>query len=340
MNIRCDIQTKILVKYVLCFFCCFFSSFVCAQTITELQNSANNGDALAQCRLGALYYLGKGVMQDYSEAYKWSKKAADQGYSRAQFYVGVLYENGEGVSQDYSEAYKWYKKAAEQGNASAQNNLGLLYKKGEGVSQDYSEAYKWFNKAAAQGHAEAKEQLERLELLSDFGTINLDFSIYHDMMLSKMLEYPMGCVDSDMKDGTYEFVKSETSKLFKLDDCSDNKQKVFYIREEDNDNCQSFNYHNMKFDEMRFDVSSEKRSVKYQFVLKKSNNMTFDNALSFYDLVSKDFNAMGIPMSYQKWANQYILYLGNVKVDNVEYKMSLEEYGSKAWAIIIWKIMY
>ena len=244
------------------------------------------------------------------------------------------------MSQDYSEAYKWYKKAAEQGYAIAQFNVGVLYEKGEGVSQDYSEAYKWFNKAAAQGHAEAKEQLERLELLSDFGTINLDFSIYHDMMLSKMLEYPMGCVDSDMKDGTYEFVKSETSKLFKLDDCSDNKQKVFYIREEDNDNCQSFNYHNMKFDEMRFDVSSEKRSVKYQFVLKKSNNMTFDNALSFYDLVSKDFNAMGIPMSYQKWANQYILYLGNVKVDNVEYKMSLEEYGSKAWAIIIWKIMY
>jgi TPR repeat protein len=28
-----------------------------------------------------------------------------------------MYANGEGVPQDYAEAVKWYRKAAEQGNA-------------------------------------------------------------------------------------------------------------------------------------------------------------------------------------------------------------------------------
>ena len=34
---------------------------------------------------------------------------------------------GEGVEQDYAEAVKWYRLAAEQGNADAQYNLGYAY---------------------------------------------------------------------------------------------------------------------------------------------------------------------------------------------------------------------
>ena len=37
----------------------------------------------------------------------------------------VMYDNGEGVPQDYAEAVKWYRLAAEQGDARAQYNLGL-----------------------------------------------------------------------------------------------------------------------------------------------------------------------------------------------------------------------
>ena len=33
----------------------------------------------------------------------------------------------EGVEQDYVEAVKWYRLAAEQGNADAQYNLGVAY---------------------------------------------------------------------------------------------------------------------------------------------------------------------------------------------------------------------
>ena len=36
------------------------------------------------------------------------------------------------MPQDYAEAVKWYRKAAEQGNAIAQNNLGVMFARGVG----------------------------------------------------------------------------------------------------------------------------------------------------------------------------------------------------------------
>ena len=41
-----------------------------------------------------------------------------------------MYRNGEGVPQDYKEAVKWYRLAAEQGDAIAQTNLGIMYEYG------------------------------------------------------------------------------------------------------------------------------------------------------------------------------------------------------------------
>ena len=74
-----------------------------------------------------------------------------------------MYYKGEGVPQDYKEAVKWWRKAAEQGDAEAQSNLGEMYYKGEGVPQDYKEAIKWFRKAAEQGHTWAQYNLTKLE---------------------------------------------------------------------------------------------------------------------------------------------------------------------------------
>jgi uncharacterized protein len=53
------------------------------------------------------------------------------------------------VAQDYAEAVKWYRKAADQGETNAQYNLGVGYAKGRGVSQDYAQAHLWFNLAAS-----------------------------------------------------------------------------------------------------------------------------------------------------------------------------------------------
>ena len=57
---------------------------------------------------------GKGVPQDYGEAFERLRTVADQGLAQAQFAVGAMYTEGEGVPQDYAEAAKWYRKAADQ----------------------------------------------------------------------------------------------------------------------------------------------------------------------------------------------------------------------------------
>ena len=64
--------------------------------------------------------------------------------------------------ENYAEAAKWFRKAAEQGDDKAQHNLGVSYAQGQGVPQDYTEAVKWYRKAAEQGHADAIEALKKL----------------------------------------------------------------------------------------------------------------------------------------------------------------------------------
>ena len=61
------------------------------------------------------------------------------------------------MSQDYAEALKWSRKAADQGHAPAQYNLGVMYRNGRGVPQDYVRAHIWFSLSAAQGDQDAVE---------------------------------------------------------------------------------------------------------------------------------------------------------------------------------------
>ena len=75
----------------------------------------------------------------------------------AQTNLGLMYDEGRGILQDYKEAVKWYRLAAEQGNAMAQANLGLMYGEGKGVLQDYIYAHMWLNISASLGDEIASE---------------------------------------------------------------------------------------------------------------------------------------------------------------------------------------
>jgi hypothetical protein len=72
-----------------------------------------------------------------------------EGVPLAQEWLGKMYYLGNGVPQDYVEAAKWYRKAAEQGHAESQLLLGTMYFTGQGVAQDYVTAHMWFNLASA-----------------------------------------------------------------------------------------------------------------------------------------------------------------------------------------------
>ena len=89
----------------------------------------------------------------------------------AQNNLGGMYEFGRGVPQDYGEAVRWYRLAADQGHASAQRNLGGMYAAGRGVPQDDVAAHMWANLAAAQGDETARELRDYLSERMSSGQI-------------------------------------------------------------------------------------------------------------------------------------------------------------------------
>jgi len=82
-----------------------------------------------------------------------------------QYVLGKDFFMGRGVSQNYANAVKWWRKAADQELAKAQNNLAVMYAVGRGVALDNAEAIKWWRKSASQGYAPARINLNRPEML-------------------------------------------------------------------------------------------------------------------------------------------------------------------------------
>jgi len=102
------------------------------------------------------------TVQNFSKAASLLELCADDGVAVAQNKLGDLYYNGEGVPQDYYKAAQWYRKAAEQGIVHAQYLYGLMLVEGQGVTDDPDEGFDWIFKAMMAGHAEAKLAYEYL----------------------------------------------------------------------------------------------------------------------------------------------------------------------------------
>jgi len=149
----------------------------------------------AQYNCGLSLYQGKGVPQDYHQAYLWFHRSAEQGFGMAQYNVGVMHYQGQGVQKDVQEAVKWFRLAAAQGHAEAQFTLGRIYVDGQHVTKSvrkfirgvlgtaavltgswdkceikkatnpwHRKAIKWFTLAAEQGHVGAQLRLSDLYL--------------------------------------------------------------------------------------------------------------------------------------------------------------------------------
>lgn len=125
----------------------------------EMKHKAEQGDAEAQFRLGALLFDGTGTKKDEEEAAKWCRKAAEQGHVAAMRTLAKLIEHGVGAAEDPVEMAKWYRRAAEKGDAKSQFKLSVCYKAGVGVEQDDEQAEAWTKKSAEQGHSEAQANM-------------------------------------------------------------------------------------------------------------------------------------------------------------------------------------
>jgi len=126
------------------------------QTLLQL---AEKNDADAQYELAEAYRTGTGVFENFSEALRWYRAAAELGLADAQNNLGAMYLAGMGIDKNPVAAAYWYLKAAEQEQVHAQFNLGMLYLLGSGVEQSDEEAANWLHTAAEQGDLEAISQL-------------------------------------------------------------------------------------------------------------------------------------------------------------------------------------
>lgn len=133
------------------------------------RKAAEQGDVWAQLNLGWMYDQGRNVKkplpasiggfqifslvddgggvikQDYAEAVKWYRKAAEQGSDSAQSHLGWMYLEGRGVNKSSVEAERWLRMAAEQGDALSQCTLVAIYAADITVSQDYVQSHMWLN---------------------------------------------------------------------------------------------------------------------------------------------------------------------------------------------------
>jgi len=100
--------------------------------------------------------------RNFEKAAALLKRLANEGNAEAQYRLGALYRTGRGVKADHAKAAHWFEKAALQGHKDAQYNIGVMYARGWGVKADRARAREWLEKASGQGHHRATAYLEKL----------------------------------------------------------------------------------------------------------------------------------------------------------------------------------
>jgi TPR repeat protein len=114
---------------------------------------AEQGDAVAQLKLGMIFSRGKTGSPDHVAALAWFTKAAEQGQVEAQFELGRIYRDGVGTPVDGNAAVSWLERAAAKNTPHALNALGELYLGHRNVPQDLAVARSWFLRGAQAGHS-------------------------------------------------------------------------------------------------------------------------------------------------------------------------------------------
>ncbi len=137
--------------------------------------AAEEGNAIAQWKLGRMYAEGDGIPEDDYKAFQMfsqvadshaednpyspvSRVVADAFVSLGNYYMRGI--EGAGIQPNTQRAVDLFTHAATYfGDADAQYRLARLYLEGEGVIADSNHAARWLNLAARKNHAAAQATL-------------------------------------------------------------------------------------------------------------------------------------------------------------------------------------
>lgn len=157
------------------------------RNFTRRLKEARIGDSAAQYDVALMYATGVGVGKNVSQAFAWTKAAAEKGHTAAQYLLGSAYSGGLGTPKDEQKALFWFFKAYDHGNEKASLKLAKVlatgqpglafqfalesaekgladaqilvadsYAQGVGTEPDDRLALAWYQRAAEQGLASAQ----------------------------------------------------------------------------------------------------------------------------------------------------------------------------------------
>jgi TPR repeat protein len=122
-----------------------------AQYIFLAEESASQGNYIAQLSLGEAYRLGFGVPQNKELAMSWYQSAATNNYPPAYYFLALGYSEDKTNHESQVKACRYWMLSAQAGNSLAQFKCAVMYMSGTVVNKDYSQYEKWLRKSADGG---------------------------------------------------------------------------------------------------------------------------------------------------------------------------------------------
>lgn len=118
------------------------------RVISYYMAGVDNDITTAYLNLGAMYYMGEYVKQDYTMAVSLYERAAAKGETQALCNLGYCYYYGRHSNIDYEKAYMYFTQSALLGNnCNAFYKLGDMYMEGLYVAKNQDFAFKLYEKA-------------------------------------------------------------------------------------------------------------------------------------------------------------------------------------------------
>lgn len=129
------------------------SSEVTEMLVLGYRLGVSSGSGACMNDLGALYYMGDLVEQDYTKAAELYEMAADAGCFQSIINLGYIYEYGRTGKPDHAKAYQRYSLAAALAPSSeAAYKLGDMFSRGRAVPQDKLKAYHLYERSLELAH--------------------------------------------------------------------------------------------------------------------------------------------------------------------------------------------
>ena len=108
--------------------------------------AVGEGDDSAMNDLGALYYDGRGCLQDFAQAIRYYDMAAKRGNRQAQENLGYCYYYGRNVPIDYQKAFHYFALGAFDGHLNSLYKIGDMYQNGYYVERNPEEAFRIYSR--------------------------------------------------------------------------------------------------------------------------------------------------------------------------------------------------